>query len=263
MPPSASRPAPWRCTSLLTLGLAGACTPTVTSQVGSVMAPRPAAGDGQPIGTGQRVEAHFGAGAARGKPDRTDDATAVDRQDGGVAVFWALSPDREIGLVADAAWSPASEFLSGTAATAAPSTPAVASAFALRQSFAFNPRFRLGLNGELGLSSQPLTVAGGTERDVGLLLRAAVVPSLRLAPITASAIIGIATESYVPAVVQRGSEGVRTSLAAAVGLGASLDLGPAARLGLRVTQSGGNAGSYTRGELTASFDFGRPAAPRR
>ena len=120
-------------------------------------------------------------------------------------MFWALSPDREIGLVADAAWSPASEFLSGTAATAAPSTPAVASAFALRQSFAFNPRFRLGLNGELGLSSQPLTVAGGTERDVGLLLRAAVVPSLRLAPITASAIIGIATESYVPAVVQRGN----------------------------------------------------------
>lgn len=262
MPPSTTRLAPWYRTSLLALGLAGACTPTVTSQVGSVMAPRPASGDGQPIGAGQRAEAHFGVGAAAGKPDRTDDATAVDRQDGGVAVFWALGPDREVGLVADAAWSPASEFLSGDTATAAPSTPALAGAAALRQSFAFNPRFRLGLNGELGLTSQPLRVGGGTERDVGLLLRAAVLPSLRIAPVTATAIIGIATESYVPAVVQSGSEGVRTGLAATIGLGASVDLGPSARLGLRVTQSGGSAGSYTRGELSASFDFGRPAARR-
>lgn len=247
---------------LVALGLSAACTPTVTSQVGSVMAPRPAAGDGQPIGTGQRVEAHLGVGTATGKPDRADDATAVDRQDGGVGVFWALSPDREIGLVADAAWSPSDQFLSGDAATAAPTTPALAGAFAIRQSFAFSDRFRLGTSGELGLSSQPLNVGRGTERDVNLHARVALLPSLRVAPITAVAIVGVATESYVPAVVQSGAEGVRTTLAATLGLGASVEVGRAARIGLRVTQSGGSAGSYTRGELTASFDFGRPAAPR-
>lgn len=257
MPTSMLRPA-----STLALVLAGACTPTVTSQVGSVMAPRPASGDGQPVGAGQRAEAHVGVGTAAGKADRTDDATAVDRQDGGVGVFWAISPDREIGIVADAAWAPAGEFLSGDAATAAPSTPALAGAVALRQSFAFNDRFRLGASGELGLSSQPLDVGSRTERDVNLLLRAALLPSLRFAPVTATAIVGVATESYVPAVVQTGAEGVRTSLAASVGLGATVDLGPTARIGLRVTQSGGNAGSYTRGELTASFDFGHPTPPR-
>jgi hypothetical protein len=135
----------------------------------------------------------------------------------------------------------------------------MAGAFAIRQSFAFNDRFRLGASGEFGLTSQPLDVGTRTERDVNLLVRAALLPSLRLAPVTATAIIGVATESYVPAVVQTGAEGVRTSLAASLGLGASVDVGTA-RVGLRITQSGGSAGSYTRGELTASFDFGRPAA---
>jgi hypothetical protein len=89
-----------------------------------------------------------------------------------------------------------------------------------------------------------------------------VVPSVRLAPATAFAVIGVATEPHVPAVVQSGSEGVRTGLAGAVGLGASLDVGDTAHLGVRATQTGGSAGSYSRIELTASFDFGGDAKAR-
>jgi hypothetical protein len=229
------------------------------------MAPRAASFDGREVGSGSVLHGNVGIGTGKGRGMLTDnptsDATAVATQTAGLMLLRATSPTMALGIVGDLSWGPKKTYLGGEPADDAPGGPAVAAAFALRKAFRIGDSFRVGTALDLGLASTPLVIGSSPERDTSLLLRGTLVPSMKFGPVVVYANVGVATLTMVPAVVDASQTGVRTSLAATLGLGGSVAVGSDARLGVRITQSGGNDASFVSGELTFAWHFGEAPAP--
>ncbi len=238
--------------------LAG-CNAKSVGQRGTVMAPRAPFYDGDPIGQGVQGGVRIGLADGNGKPDRMNDATAIASQESGLSVFWAATKTLELGLVGDAAWAPNDNYLGGGDSDGVPAGPSVAGAIAIRQSFSLG-RFRLGYASEVGVTSNVLEISTVRQRDTSLLLRGALVASVELRPIVVFATVGAATEDAVPAVVDAAYPGARTALAATLGVGGSLRVGDAGRLGLRLGHGAGTYGTYPRVELSFAWTFGAHVA---
>lgn len=238
-----------------------------TGQRGTVMPPRAASFDGREVGTGSLLHGNVGLGTGKGRGMLTDnptsDATAVATRGAGAMLLRATSPTVALGVVGELSWGPKKTYLGGESADDAPGGPVVAGAFALRKTFRIGDSFRFGTAVDVGLMSTPLIIGNAPERDTSLLLRGTLVPSMTFGPVVVHASVGVATLTMVPAVVDASQTGVRTSLAATLGLGGSVAVSNAARIGVQIAQSGGNDVSFVTGELTFAWHFGeepRPAA---
>ncbi|MEZ4368352.1 MAG: hypothetical protein R2939_19045 [Kofleriaceae bacterium] len=241
---------------MLVAGLA-ACGSSVSRQEGTVMAPRPLTYDGEPIGKGTRVTVLAGSAGGTGKPELTNDATAIARLDGEVSMYKATSPRRDVGVALGLGAAPGSRFLGGASADGAPTSPTVSVAAGGRHAMPLGPRWTVGLAAEVGLLSSPVHVDGSTTRGLSLLARGALVPRLALGSFALYGSLGVATEPHIPATFSAVSDDVRveTGLAITLGGGVSARLSDRIALGAGAAFSGGANASYPSASLRLLIDL--------
>jgi hypothetical protein len=243
-------------------------------QRGTVPAPRAALHDGQPLTQPVRLEGHAGAivsgreGAV--SPGAGQGAAVAGKQAGG-AMRVRVNHVVDLGVEVDTSWSPAATTRDGLPIDA-PDDHVLDLALAFRTSSKLDERgdTRVGVVFNLGGHSVPVIRDDGfndsAQRDTALLVRAAVVPSMRRGPVTFFGSLGLASETDVPGDVWVDDGGedpgvVADSIGACVTLaaGATVDVGGGARVTARIGDAFTSEANEHYGpqvDLGLAFDLG-------
>ncbi len=268
-----------RCTILAAavLALAGSASSDYqVNQRGSVSAPRAALGDGQPLEGRTRIEGHAAtttaSGGGAGPARFSSSGAAVTRHQVGGALRRRVGRDADLGVEADGSWAPSATTRSGEAIDA-PDEVAMDVALAVRVStrLSRSGAVRLGWLANVGAHSTPIARTGsfsGVSRDTSVLVRTALVPSLRRGAVTLFGSAGLASETDVPAQVSGqtednedpGAVANTSGLAFTVAAGATVDLGGGAHVTARVGDAftGEANGHYgPQLDLGLGFAFGK------